>query len=183
MIKLDIAERYAKVLFKLDLEKDAFESRLWDFDNMLLLLDSSPKLVAFIDSPQILFKDKKKLLESDLSETFDSDFIEFLCFLIGKKRFDYLQQIAKKYRDLVNEHLGIWEAELILPAPLEPKIEKKLIDKLEESFEKKIDVNRKIQPEIIGGSILIIQNNMVDWSITGRLKKLKESLLERKNDI
>jgi F-type H+-transporting ATPase subunit delta len=183
MIKLDIAERYSKVLFDLDLKKDAFENRLWDFENMSTLIESNPTLVEFLKSPQISIDEKKKLLTTALSSHFDEDFLQFLVYLIERKRFDYLKSIAKKYRDLVDEHLGIWEAELVTPVPLEPHLESKLVDMLEKSFDKKINVVPKIQPNIIGGSILIILNKMVDWSITGRLKKLKESLLERKHDI
>lgn len=180
MIKLDLAERYAKVLFKMDLKKDAFKKRLLDFENMTLLMQKSPDLQNFLQSPLISIEKKEGFLNAVLSSSFDNDFIQFLVFLIQKKRFSYIASIAKKYQDLVNKRLGIWEADLIVASPINSELESKLIYKLEEAFQKTIHVKRKIQPSIIGGSILIVSNNLIDWSITGRLNKMKESLLERK---
>lgn len=177
MIKADIAKRYSKVLFNLDLENDYLTKRLNDLDALVELFNINPELTEFLNSPQITHKQKVEFLKQNL-KSLDSDLVDFVIFLIKKKRLEYLESIANKYRNLVNEHFGIWEAEMVVSAPVKKELIHQMIEKLERSFHKKIKVQPKIKPEIIGGAILLIENTMIDWSITGRLKKMKERLLE-----
>lgn len=179
MIKLDIAQRYSKVLFNLDLANDYFNKRLKDFESLIELFKENQNFEKFLNSPQVPYSKKEEFIKSSFKSKLDENLIDFLLYLIQKKRLNYLESIASKYRNLVNEHLGIWDADMIVSAPVTSDLVNQVVKKLEHTFHKKIKVNTEIKPEIIGGAILIFENTMIDWSITGRLKKMKERLLER----
>lgn len=176
MIKYAISPRYAKVLFDLDSAKSNLDRRLEDFDSVINIFNQNPQLVRFLKAPHIILKDKKKVLWDSLKEKFDPIFINFLSYLIQKGRLGYLASIGNAYRLLVNEDLERWEADIITAVPLDADSEGNLVKKLEKMFHKKIKLKNKIDPKIIGGAILVISNEMLDWSVTGRLRKLKEKL-------
>lgn len=180
MIDHAISPRYAKVLFDLDCIKGDFDQRVSNFESIINIFANNPNLVKFLKAPQVALKDKKKVLRNSLKENFDSIFISFLSYLIQKGRLANLSNIGNEYRLLVNKHLNRWEADIITAVPIDVDSEAKLINKLEKSFNKKINLNKVIDPKIIGGAILVISNEMLDWSVTGRLKKLKENLISIK---
>lgn len=177
MIKNTVALRYSKALFDQDSDKVHLEERLSNFAFILASTKGHPKLLNFLKAPQIDVEEKKRVLQSLLSGRSDSAFLHFLYYLIEKGRFKFLQQIASEYRTMVNHYLGVWEAKIITGVPIEPDIEDKLRVKLETFYRKKIRLKKEINPKMIGGAILVVGNEMIDWSIKSRLKKLKETLL------
>lgn len=180
MIRRDVALRYAKALFDLDVDKEKLETRLNNFNAIQTLIKEHPQLLHFLEAPQIDLMEKEKVLKSILIDAFDATFFHFLMYLIGNERLTYLSQIALEYRLLVDKYLDIWEAKVITAVPIEPYVEEKLRKKLENFYHKKIKIDKEVDPKIIGGAILIVANEMVDWSIANRLRKIKESLLEAK---
>jgi F-type H+-transporting ATPase subunit delta len=178
MIKRGIALRYSKAQFNSDLASGNLEKKLEIFEIIQDVFKKNPDLIKFLEAPQISFEDKKIALESLFQKKLDASHYHFLFYLIEKRRLRYLGQIAQEYRMMVNQHLGIWEAKIITAVPLTPEIEKTLKEKLENFYRKKIKLNKEIDPNIIGGAILVVANEMIDWSVKGRLKKMKENLLE-----
>lgn len=177
MKRHDISPRYAKVMFLLDCKKGNLDQRLVDFESVVTIFKQNSKLVKFLKAPHISTKDKKKLLQDSLKANFDPIFINFLVYLIQKGRITNLSNIGKEYRLLVNNHLKRWDADVVTAIPMDADSEAKLVKKLELIFQKKINLNKKIDPKIIGGAILVMSNEMLDWSVTGRLRKLKDKLI------
>lgn len=177
MIKRTIAIRYAKALFDLDRKKEDIEIQLLNFKSLMQLFDDHPDKLKYLQTPHIKLDDKKKLLQNSLSKEVSPLFFNFLIYLIEKRRLKEIRQIDKEFRLLVNEYLGIWDAKITTAVPLEPDIEEKLKQKLENFYHFKIKVSKEVDPSIIGGAILVVGNEMIDWSLSSRLKKMKEKLL------
>jgi F-type H+-transporting ATPase subunit delta len=175
-----ISLRYVKALFELDRKNAVLEKRLLDFEIITKVFSDNPKLMRFLNSPQIDLKRKKKLLFDSLKNTFEPSFLNFLFHLLDKQRLMLLGLIADEYKFMVNEHLGIWEGDIVTAVPIDDKNEAKFKETLKEKFHKKILLSKKVDPKIIGGVILIVGNEMLDWSVTGRLKKLKETIMATK---
>lgn len=177
MIDRSIAQRYAKALFDLSHADGSLEQKLDDFDFTIKIFQDHPKLVKLLKMPHLKFEEKWKVLEDSLKGKLTPVFMNFLHFLIQKGRLTNLSQIAHEYRLLVNNFLKIWEADIVTAVPIDEESEAKLKHKLEEAYQKKIKINKKIDPQILGAAILIMDNEMLDWSITGRLRKLKDHLI------
>ena len=177
MIDHSISQRYVKVLFNLDCIQGNLDRRLIDFESITNIFSHNPKLVKFLKTPHIPLSEKKKVLQNSLKERFDPAFIDFLSYLIQKRRLTHLELIGNEYKLCVDKHFNRWEVDITTAAPMNPDSTTKLVEKLEKKFQKKIHLNKKINPDIIGGAILVISNQILNWSVTGRLKKLKEHLI------
>lgn len=179
MINKSITSRYAKALFNLDLEKDAnLEKRIQDLETLTSLLESQPKIKKFFSAPHIKIEEKENLLKSIINNQFDSTFVEFLYYLLQQQRLMELADIGFEYRRLADEHLGIWEASLMTAIPINEDVKNALKTKLESYYNKKIKLKELIDPQIIGGARLVVANQMIDWTLKNRIRKLKERLNE-----
>lgn len=173
MIDRAISLRYAKALFDLDGIKGQL---IADFECTTKALNDHPKLLKFLKSPISLIE-KREVFQNLLGKNLNSVFIHFIFYLIQKGRLDNLQSISQEYKRMVNEYLGVWEVDIVSAVPIDADSELKLKEKLERDFSKKISLNKTVNPKIIGGAILVIENEMLDWSVASRVRKLKESLM------
>jgi len=173
----EVASRYSRALFKLAATPLELEKRHQDLEGVVTLLQKIPKLGLFLSAPQISSDQKRKVLENSLGSQIDQKLLHFLLFLLEKGRMKYLPEIAKEYHRLVKESLGILEANLITAVPVEKSYRETLQKRLESSFKKKVEMKEKIDPQIMGGVILVLANQVIDWSIRNKLARLKEKLL------
>ena len=72
---------------------------------------------------------------------------------------------------------GITASFLTTAVKINANIKQQLIDLIEEVFSTKVELDEKIDPEIIGGFILRVDDNYIDGSIKNKLRKIKKELL------
>ncbi len=69
------------------------------------------------------------------------------------------------------------EARVTTAVPLPEDLEKKLQQELERLFGKKVRIRPRIDPRIIGGLFVVIEEKIIDRSIRSELEKLRDDLL------
>ena len=129
-------------------------------------------------SPQILTKDKREFITVSLKGRATDLFVEFLLLLIDKKRFPFVEEIAEGYGYLYERHKGIIEVKAVTAVPLNDMMRQKAIDTLERQTDKQIRLVPIVDPSIIGGMILVMEDKIVDGSIKFRMERLKRELDE-----
>ena len=178
MIPRGIAKRYSTALFNAAVDMNAVDDVSNDTAAFRKLLLENPSLRGFLLSPQVLTKEKKSVLENSLKGRATDLFVEFLVLLIDKKRFPHVEEIMDGYGHLYEQHKGIIEIRAITAIPLEESLREKTIRILGERLGKKIRLTEKVDPEIIGGMILILEDKIMDGSVRYDLQKLKRELDE-----
>jgi ATP synthase F1 delta subunit len=123
---------------------------------------------------QALFLEMKDDSSRDPSFVFDKT-VEIL-----KKdnRLSRLERVLELFIDLWKKEMSILELEIISARPLE----RALREKLEESLLKKgdfeeIKVKEKIDKKVMAGFVLKYNDNIVDASVSNKLKALKNNLI------
>jgi F-type H+-transporting ATPase subunit delta len=176
MIVYEIAYRYAKALFNLVASREQMAKRGEMLALIALLLKKIPKFEKFLLNPQMNKESKKALLQKGIS---DPALLAFLLLVLEKGKIKYLGEIASKYQQMVTVYRGIIPATLISATAVDDELKAKLKERLEKAYGKAIALQEKIDPQIIGGATLIIENKIVDFGIKGRLEDLKKSLLRQ----
>ncbi|MCJ7577779.1 MAG: ATP synthase F1 subunit delta, partial [candidate division Zixibacteria bacterium] len=92
-------------------------------------------------------------------------------------RIKYLLVMAEEYERLVKEDQGILQAHVITARALDPVFGNRLKEELERNTGKRIEMILVIDPQIIGGIIVILGNKIIDKSIRHQLDELKEDML------
>ena len=92
----------------------------------------------------------------------------------GKALFLQLQGYfiheTKKYK-------GITESVLTTAVKVDARVKKQITDLISDVFKTKVELKEIVDPEIIGGFILQIDDNYIDASIRNKLRKIKKELI------
>lgn len=167
------ASRYSKALFEIEGSK---EQRLKHLESLLAIWKKTPHLLSFLTSPKIDIKEKTDFLNKAAGDEKDKILQSFFQLLLTSNRAKSIPAIIEDYKKQVINSMGILEATITTAIPLDSSEKEKLRKKLEESYKKQIHLNEKIDPKVIGGAILSVENNVIDFSINGRLETLRKEL-------
>ena len=177
MMLSEVGTRYATALFNLADKEKKLDKIQKETQILAGFLKKGAPLYNFLTAPQIRDEEKEKVVKNIWSGKIEKVLLNFLLFLMKKRRVQFFEQIALDFEKLYKEKLGIMEATLISVKKVEEKLQEKLISKLQKETGQKIQLLNRLDPAIIGGSVLILANQVVDYSIRNRLNNLKEQLL------
>jgi F-type H+-transporting ATPase subunit delta len=172
-----IAERYATALYDLADESKSLDAVAQDLRNLRNLIDGSPDLRRFLRSPLINRQDQTKGMQAVLDAAKIGDLVRRFVGVVGGNRrlfalpgmIDaFLRQLAKR-RGEVTVHVSS-------ARPLSSEQAAELSDALKKSVGQKINIESKVEPELIGGLVVRVGSRMVDTSIRTQLQKLRRAL-------
>lgn len=167
---------YAKALYLVEGSIGEKASRAKKMEEICQAMANEDKISRFFKNPLVLKQEKNAVLDKCILLIQDPLLEKFLSLLIKKKKISNLSLIVKEYKRLLLMENGKEQATVIVAAPIDPPTEKKISDKLESLFSKKMELSLKIDPKILGGFILITSGKILDLSIKQRLSRLSESL-------
>lgn len=168
-----LAWRYGKALFQAAAAKGE-EARVQQD-----LVASWPAIregMTLLRNPRISGAEKKKWLESTLAGKASAITLRFLGLLIDKKRFELLPHINADFGKLVNEKHNVARAHVRTARPLSAEAQEKLKARLKGFAGKTIELDIKEDPELIGGLIVRLGDWVLDSSLRGQLRKMRETI-------
>ncbi len=174
-----IPRRYAKALYKVALERHQ-DVRMFDLmQNMAQSFDLNHQLQDIVANPFVGQDEKNKLLTTAAGATAqDTTFADFLKLLAENRRVSLVHQIALSYIDLYRRANHIRRVQVVSAAPLDPAVEKRIKDLVTAHLHgDSMDFSSVVNPDLIGGFIVNIDNERLDASLRNELKELRLSLL------
>jgi F-type H+-transporting ATPase subunit delta len=172
-----VAERYATALYDLADESKALDAVAADLRTLKTLIDGSPDLRRFLRSPLIDRQAQTKGMQAVLAAAKTSDLVRRFVGVVGGNRrlfalpgmIDaFLRQLAKR-RGEVTVYVSSARA-------LTPDQNARLTDVLKQAVGQKINIEAKVEPELIGGLVVRVGSRMVDTSIRTQLQRLRRAL-------
>jgi F-type H+-transporting ATPase subunit delta len=180
VIRTGIAQRYAKALLRAALRVGVADEVFKDAESLLALLSENPYFRNFLLSPQVATEDKHALLDKSLAGRASKLLVELLHILVDKKRIIFVADIAEAYRYFYEKHKGIIEVRAITAVPLEEPLREKLLHALERQTRKTIRLTHSVDPSILGGMIVKLEDKVIDGSVRYQLDQLKRHVKETK---
>jgi F-type H+-transporting ATPase subunit delta len=171
-----VAHRYAGALFGAAVKLNNAEEVLTDLQSLHELYLHDTALQRFLEAPDLLTEDKVSLVERVLRGRVSELTVRFLLLLLEKKRVQHLPLVLEHYRDLLEEHLGLIRAQVQTAVALPEDLAVQLKARLEKLTHKKIALELKIEPAIIGGMIVRLGGKVIDASLRHQLNGLREQL-------
>ncbi|XP_022148716.1 ATP synthase subunit O, mitochondrial-like isoform X2 [Momordica charantia] len=107
----------------------------------------------------------------------------FLVVLAENGRLRYIDSIAKRFLELTMAHRGEVKAIVTTVIPLPPEEEKELKETLQDIIGqgKKVKLEQKIDPSILGGLVVEFGEKVFDMSIKTRARQMERFLREPAN--
>ncbi len=180
MLAQEVARKYARGLFLAAKEKDLIDKAYEQFTDLKSYLDSDDTLLNFLKAPHVLDEHKLALVRDVFSERIDRLFVELLVVLVVKHRIGFLPDVIDEFTRLVEAEKGIGRATVLTALPLTESERVSLIDRLTAKTDLKIVLEEKIEPDVLGGMIVILHDEIIDGSVRRSLDLLNEQLAKVK---
>jgi F-type H+-transporting ATPase subunit delta len=169
------AQAFLEVLTSAKIDTSAVESQLNDF---LATWNGSPELQEFFVNPAISSQTKVGFLDTlNQKMKLRKELRNLLAVLIDNDRIGHVVEVAAGYRKLLQEQLGIRQAEIVTARQLSAGDQMKLVAEVSKLAGAEIDASFKQDATILGGTIVRIGSTVYDGSVRGRLDRLKEVLV------
>lgn len=174
-----VARRYARALFALGKKKGLPELEQLGSDLAALrdALSNSPELMQLYKNPLFSVEDKLKVTESILDELKASDYSRNFCRLLAEKgRLATLPDIAAVFSELLDAEKGIIRGELVTAVELNETKRKTVLEDLNKQVSQTLELSYSVNPDLLGGVLLKVGDQVLDASLRAQLSILKENI-------
>ena len=172
-----VSIRYASSLLDSTIEKKNLDSVSNDMELVFNTLEGKNQLNLMLKSPIIKPQIKSSILNEIFKTKITNDSLNFLQFVIDKKREDLLIDIAKKFLELKDEYLGILNIEITTAYDFTDDQQEQIKKKFESRLNKIIKLKFIVNKELIGGFIARVADTMYEASIKHQLEILRKQFL------
>ena len=176
MSQRTVTRRYATALYQ---EADADGVLEAVDDDVLMLrrsLESNRELSRFFKSPVIPTEKKDTILQKLLGEKVHDLLVQFLRLLVEKDRETLTKEILDQYQTLRDEHRGIVDATVTVAQSLADEDREALVEALEKKTGKDVRLHLEENPDLIGGLVVRIGDQVFDGSVRNQLNALRDRL-------
>lgn len=170
------AKRYAKALFELAFEKNLVENVHHDFKTFLTLVNDSSNLQSFLSLP--LDQERRKIISGLLQARFSELFFNFLLLVLKNKRFHLFDQIFEDFEVRVDALQNRVSAVVVTAFPLPYDTLAAMTQEIAGHLKADVRLENEVDPSIIGGIILRVDDKMFNGSLFEQFKKLKYHLIQ-----
>jgi len=177
MNESSISVRYAKALFQSAKEKGLME-KVNDDMELLLAVCKNESFTRMIETPVLNATKKCQLLDRMFEEKINPLTGSLLELVVKNRRDQYLQGIARYYKELYKKDKGIVTASLVTASELDPQTSIKLKEIIQKVFGSDVDMSTNVNAELIGGFMLTVEDQQYDASVASSLKRMKKHLLQ-----
>lgn len=178
MREISLARKYSKALIdtlKDEIEFKGIKKELLQFHR---ILNEDKNLKASMETPLLSYKQKIEVLDIIKKKLgLSRKIYKFFRVVIEENRMIYLGKMIELMDDCWYQLNGMEKLKVYSAYPLDEKMEKDLLKKLQNVFNKKIVLEKEIDKSLIAGIKIERKSVYYDFSIAGNLKKLKESLV------
>ncbi len=174
MMESKAAQRYATAFLQIAVEENKVEKIFSDIEIIEKLLNTSLDFKLFLKSPIINAEKKKKILLSLFQDKVDTITLKFLLLLTTRNREAILSAIISQFKSLLDERRGIVNADISAVVEFSNEQREKVTKRLETLTKKKVRLHFKIDPTLIGGFKIQINDTVYDGSILNQFDILKQ---------
>jgi F-type H+-transporting ATPase subunit delta len=169
----EIAQPYAQALMSVAQGNNITEQIAEDVRGLLNLLQESNQLRNFIDNPFVDGNDKKAVISRVLGEGANPYLRNFLMLLVDRRRISFLPDICQQYLVLLRQLTQTVLAEVTSAIPLNESQQQTIKEKvMTMTNARQVELEAKIDRDIIGGVIIKIGSQVIDASLRGQLRRL-----------
>ncbi len=170
-----VSVRYATALFELAREKNLAKEIDGDVARIGAEFAESSVAAYFADA-RVPMADKRARLDT-LGKTLHPLTYNFLRLLADKQRLGVLPELALAYRRNVLREAGAIEGVVEAPRALSDADIAELASSLGSRLSKKVVLTQRLEPSLLAGARVVVDNRMIDASASGRLEALRSKLL------
>jgi ATP synthase F1 delta subunit len=172
----EIAAVYSRSLFEAALEQDKVDDVREQLGEFADALDRDRELQVFFFSPYFSTQEKKEGLHRAVSGA-EPIFLNFLDLLVENHRMPVVFRIRRDYDALWREHNKLLPVQVTSAVELDESTVRHIGERIEQQTGRKVELSSSVEPDILGGIVVRVGNQVLDASIRNRLDSLRKQVV------
>lgn len=171
---------YALALLRAAEKEGKADEIATELDSLIAdVLDRLPDLDATLASPRVAHDDMCLLLEKAFASRMSRALLNFLKVVSSHGRLNCLREINQQARTLLNETMGRVEVSVTTAEPINGQLLKNVGEQLRGAMRSEIDLQTRVDDDLIGGVVVRVGDTVYDGSIANRFERLRDKALQK----
>jgi F-type H+-transporting ATPase subunit delta len=176
MLKGAIGRRYAAAIFDIALRQNTIDRTLEDVQGIAKVF-SNRKIAYLLTEPKVPAKRKETAVRQALASKVLPTSLNLALLVVQRELVEAMPNIASELEKLVLDYKNEAKAQVTTAAPMDEALSNSVKQALERWTGKTILMQTRIQPEILGGLVARVGDQLIDASVRFRLSALRKQLL------
>ena len=173
----EAARVYASALFEVARDSDKLDAIGGELAQFADAVGAEHELQVFLFSPYFSTQEKIEGLHRAVTGA-DEELVNFLELLIEKHRMTEIFRIRSRFDQLWKQENKRLDVTVTSAVELDPAVVEKVGAEVERQTGQKVDLESRVDDQILGGIVLQVGNMVLDASIRSRLEKLRKSVAQ-----
>jgi F-type H+-transporting ATPase subunit delta len=175
-----VANRYARALAEVVAASGEYRKVLQELQDFASAYRESLELQAVFASPAVALPQKMKVLEAIGARLGDSPLtLTFLRVLLANYRMPLLEEVVQAFHRIANDRMGVVQVIISSASDLSEAEREALASRFRELTRKQVELEFRIDSELLGGILAQIGSTVYDGSVRGNLARIREQLTAR----
>jgi F-type H+-transporting ATPase subunit delta len=171
----EIAAVYARSLFEVAQDQGKLDEVREQLGQFADAMHDDRDLQVFFFSPYFSTQEKEDGLDRAVSGA-DETIINFLKLLIENHRMPVIFRVRRGYDELWEQENKLLPVQVTSAVELDKATVKQIGDRIAEQTGQKVDLSASVEPDILGGIIVRVGNQVLDASVRNRLEQLRKQV-------
>ena len=173
----EVTSRYALALFSLKKESNHIDETQVEIKELKKVFEENPDFAMLLDSSYKSLEEKLAIVDQTLIGV-DEDIINLIKIVVKNHRAKYLVEIFADFNSIVNEYRGVKEGLVYSTNKLTSDQLDRLNKTISEVEKQPVELKNIIDPSLIGGVKVVINDHIYDGSVKHHINEMKLSLLK-----
>tara|TARA_Y100000758_G_scaffold237774_1_gene174011 strand:+ start:40 stop:582 length:543 start_codon:yes stop_codon:yes gene_type:complete len=173
-----IIRKYARSLYEVTVKEDdvnQISNRLHTIRN---ILKAVPELNQLLITRRVSVQDKTAILKNILDNKISDIEIDLIVLLMENGYMPLFGEVVKYFDYILEKNSEIIKVQITSSTNLLDNETQRIISKIENIVQKKVDVEMETDTSMMGGIKLRVGNTLIDGSVSNRLQKMRDTLIQ-----
>lgn len=176
MLKGAIGRRYAEAIFDIAKKQNTVDRTLEDMREIARLF-SHRKLLYLLNEPKIPMQRKESAIRQALESKVLPTSLNLALLVVQRELVEAMPNLARELEQLVLNYKNEAVAQVTTAMPMDQQQQNKVRQALERRTGRTILMQTKVSPDILGGVVARVGDQIIDASVRHRLAALRRQLL------
>jgi F-type H+-transporting ATPase subunit delta len=170
------ARRYAEAAFQVAVRDDAVDAWLKDLQTAAAIV-ADARVGRALANPSIPLETRIATAQETFGKLVGPKVLNLVTLMLRRGRIEELPTLAAEFRRLDDERRGITRATATSALPLTPDEVRALIERLERSTSRDVELDAEVDASLLGGLVVRLGDRLIDGSVRSRLERLRNQLV------
>ena len=173
-----IIKKYTQALFKVVVKENDINQVSDRLHNIRSILKSVPELNQLLITRRVQVQDKINMLKNILGDNISNIEMDLMVLLMENGHMMLFGEVIKRFDYLQDKDSEVIKVQITSSSRLSDDEVQRISLEIENKIQKKVNVKMKTDTSIVGGIKLRVGNTLIDGSVSNRLQKMRDTLIQ-----